>query len=179
MTWIVLLGVAALLGCGDGNHEAEKNLSRGLVSFRYGLRSGLGFCPEPGSVYRAEIRAEEDGTLTIAGSVIASGVGGTDACLPESSNPCWVARPIAGRVLSEHERNVVASTFRDVTIATEDEADCSFHDPCVVRFLTWTNEAANGEETVNARDGSCAPRLRDADARDVTALVTTLLSASP
>ncbi|MEO6026884.1 MAG: hypothetical protein ABIR79_08485 [Candidatus Binatia bacterium] len=174
--WMALLGVVAVLGCGDGDHEAEKNLSRGLVSFQYFLTAGLGFCAQSGWVYRAEIRSPEDGTLTVAGSVLESGVTGRDDCLPEVSfGTCWVARSIPGRVLTARESEAVAAAFKDVKIKTEDESDCSFADPCLVRRFTWTNAVAQQEVSVGASNGSCAPRLSDADAQSLTGLVASLL----
>ena len=179
MTWMLLLGVAAVLGCGDGDHEADENLSRGLVSFRYSLSSGLGFCPGEGSVYRAEIRSEGDGTLTIAGSVVDAGVVGQDACLPQGLGSCWVERPIVRHILSERERDQLAATFEDVRIVTHDEPDCGSADPCVVKRFAWTNQAAAGEATVAASSGSCAPRLSDDAAEAVTMVVTSVLLGSP
>jgi hypothetical protein len=79
------------------------------------------------------------------------------------------------RALNVREQHDVAATFKDVTIEKRDAPDCSFADPCLIRRFTWTNHVARGEVTVNARDGSCAPRLSDAHAREITALVTSLL----
>jgi hypothetical protein len=172
---LLVVGVAAIVGCGDG-HDGGENLAKGLVSFRYELGPGLGFCPQAGFVGSAEIARDVGGTFTVAGSVLEHGTRGREDCIVNvNSGECFVVRPIAVRTLGDAEVRDVSNAFRTIDVETRSEPSCGTDDPCLVRRFVWINDVGEGEEVESLFDGTCAPFLSHADADDVTALVTRLL----
>lgn len=75
--------------------------------------SGLGFCPELGTIYRASVFRDHSGRRLLAGSMIAEGNLETDSCISPNEIslplPCYVAVPFPVRLLTEPEWAEIAA----------------------------------------------------------------------
>ena len=154
----------------------ERDLSEGLVTFRYFLRPGLGFCAQAGGVYRVEIAQGGDGNLTVTGSVLEAGDRAGPSCVPEvTTGACLVERDVTQRTLSETETNRVFAAFESVRIETEPEPGCGSEDPCLVDRFIWINDLGQGEVATDVVSDPCGPKLAESDERAIKELVASLV----
>lgn len=65
--------------------------------------SGLGFCPQLGTIYRASVYTDHSGRKLLVGALIAEGDPAVDQCIYYLSDPCFVAAPFPTRLLTELE----------------------------------------------------------------------------
>lgn len=169
---LALAAAAMLTACGDDtDHSRRTNLASGLVSFRFGLRSGLGFCPQPGMPYGVEVERLDSGDLTLSGSRLVAIEGSEAACLPNvSTGACLGQVRIAARTLTDQEATRLLDVFAGVTIQKDPASDCGTEDPCVIESFDWTNRRNGSDVSTHAESKGCVPALteRDADAVEET-----------
>lgn len=92
-------------------------------------RPGLGFCPVPGTVYRANVIYALNGSLLLAGSLIDEGDPEVDRCIERPySFRCYVAKPFLPRVLTSVERSQLFALVRSIP-QEGCQPECT--DPCV------------------------------------------------
>lgn len=145
-----------------------EDLASGLRTFRYAQRPGLGFCPQVGSVVRAEVTinpgADSHGTV----SIVDSGDPVTEDCLSAViGGACLITREIVSRSLTEAETERVKETFREVRIGTRSEPGCERRDPCIVQWFEWERDVNGVVQRVEIFDGPCAPQVTTAEADEI------------
>ena len=109
---------------------------------------GFGFCPNPGSIYRANVVYALNGNPLLAGSLVSIGDPTVDPCIPYIifSEDCYVVRPFPPRQLTDAEWNALTSVVQDVPPeGCPCESGCNYAiDPCVIWYiavnLRWYND---------------------------------------
>ena len=174
---LVLGIVGALLlvpGCGDEHSDAiVANLAEDLLVFSYQQTSGLGFCPQVGSVGAARIEVDANGELECSILVVEPGNRTTGECLtPVNDGSCLVLREVVRRTLTQSERRALLGAFRAVKIGTKSDPNCGTYDPCVVRQFYWIQSGDPPfERSTFAYDGPCAPRLPPSEVAEIEGIL--------
>jgi len=104
---------------------------------------GLGFCPTPGTVYRANVIYALNGSLLLVGSLIDEGDSEVDRCIPNTFPlPCYVAEPFVPRRLTSLEQAVLYALVENIPQLV---ADCDYaYDPCVIWYVGGHNDYCYG-----------------------------------
>lgn len=115
---------------------------------------GLGFCPTPGTVYRANVIYTLNGSLLLVGSLIDEGDSEVDRCIPGFTFPlsCYVAKPFLPRRLTSLERSELSALVQNIPQeGCQRECTnpcvglcCFIIDPCVIWYVGRHNDYCYG-----------------------------------
>jgi hypothetical protein len=110
--------------------------------------SGLGFCPDLGSVLDAEIERQGDGAYLARLWVAEEGPFDPDLCEFPFGEPTCIRRvPVPERVLTDDELAVVREAFRAVVVYEARDPSCAVvvYDYCLLDRFEWDDVAVSGD----------------------------------
>ncbi len=145
-------------GCLLDPVQVTRDFATGLHEFTFRRTSGLGFCPQPGSLRHASVELGPDQRFHFAASIF----GEFDGCIPTGLPPddCPPAIPVPERTLSDPETESLMAAFTAVVVTQTPTLGCGSDDPCIIDRFSWTNATTDGQEILFAiDDDACAPRL--------------------
>ncbi len=118
-----------------------------LVCTRYLTPSqepGFGFCPTPGTIFRANVIRTLSGDLVLVGSLIEEGNPEVDVCLGYDffGPTCYIGVPFPPLLLSPNEQLELSALLMRIpksceTVCTDPSTDpcCKHPEKCVIRYL--------------------------------------------
>ena len=97
---------------------------------------GLGYCPSPGTIFRANDFEAFDGTVLLVGTLVAEGDPNVDECIYESAPGCFIAIPFPPIVLTSQEISTLDAKLDAIPTTFPDCCNYAW-DPCIIRHLSF------------------------------------------
>ena len=124
-----------------------------FASFTLSRRSGLGFCPDIGSVLDAEIERQSDGTYLARLWVADEGpLDHPDCVFSFGEPPCIRRVPVAERALTDDDIEILRDAFRSVVVYEARHPSCAAvaYDYCVLDRFDWDGAVVSNDLCTSA-----------------------------